>query len=479
LNRKKYETIINKIKSDNIDVSCRYINSITGQVAIVFIKQITDRALLSQQIIKPLVREEKKYNLNAKYVMDNVIFSGECELENDFEKVEAYLLEGMTILLFSNDSRYIVANLKKVEQRSVTEPDITYSYRGPKDCFNENLDTNISLIRYRLKNKNFRIDYQEVGERTKTRVAVVYFEDIANNEAVKEVKKRIDSIKIDGIIESGELQAFLLNKKYNIFPQMGIVERSDMACGALLEGKVIVIVEGSGYALVAPKVLSEFLWSCDDKYANKFIGYFARFLRVTALMLSYAIPSMYIAIVSFHNDILPSDYIIAIAQARSKVPFNALIEVLIIEIFISLLIEGLIRVPSKIGTAIAIVGAIIIGEAAIAAGIFSPLLLIVVSISLISTFVPSDITSVRPFRFLRFGLIILTGIFGLYGFVLGLVLLLSQLVSTNSFGVAYMTPFAPFITKDAVKSLFYNVTTAPRRPYFLKTKDKYRGKANK
>jgi spore germination protein KA len=476
MNKKHYDKIINKIMSDNIDVTNRIINFTASQISVLYIKELTDSSSLSLEVIKPLIENKNILNVNVKTAMDKIIFSSDCKIESDRVKIEDYILQGMTVILFSNDNRYIVINLKKIAHRTVSNPELNYTLRGPKDCFIENLDTNLSLIRYRLKDKNLRIDYQKVGKRTKARVAVIYFEDIANNKIVSEVKKRIEKVNIDGIIESGELQAFLLNRKSNFFPQMGIAERSDMACGALLEGKVVTLVEGSDLALIAPKVLSEFLWSCDDIYDNKYAGFFHRIIRVIALMLSLTAPAMYVAIVSFHNDILPSDYIIAISQARAKVPFNAVIEVLLIEIIVALLVEGLVRVPKKIGTAVSIVGAIIIGEAAIAAEIFSPLLLIVVSIALISAFVPSDYTLVSTFRFLRFSFIIITGIFGLYGFILGITLLLAQLVSTNSFGVAYMTPFAPFITKDAIKSLFYDKTLAPRRPYFLRTKDKYRGK---
>lgn len=267
----------------------------------------------------------------------------------------------MTVLLFSNDIKYFVINLKKIEKREVPSPETTYTIRGPKDCFIEDLDTNISLIRYRIKDENLKIETHEVGQRTKTRVNVIYLEDVANNVCVREVKKRIDAIDIDGIIESGELQAFMLNKKLNLFPQMGLIERSDMACSALLEGKVIVIVEGSGWALVAPKVFSEFFWSCDDNYDNKYIGLFMRILRIIALFLSFGVSSLYIAVVSFHNDILPSNYLISIALSRARVPFNALVEVLLIEIIMELMHESLVRVPTKIGSAIGIVGAIIIG----------------------------------------------------------------------------------------------------------------------
>jgi spore germination protein KA/spore germination protein len=302
------------------------------------------------------------------------------------------------VLLFSHSREYIVINLKLVEKRSTTEPAMMYTVRGPRDAFVENLDSNLSLIRYRLKSESVRIEMMEVGKRSRTEVAVIYLEDVANNTAVAEIKKRIGAIDADGLCSSGEQQSFLSNSKANLFPQMGIIDRSDMACGALLEGKVIVLMDGDPWALVAPKVFSEYLWSCDDYYLNAYVGTFLRILRVIALNLSFIVSALYVAIVSYHNDVLPGPYMIAIAQARAKVPFNALLEVLIIETIAELIRESLIRVPTKIGAAIGIVGAIIIGQAAVAAGVFSPLILIVISLSLIASFVPSDYTLVDAFR---------------------------------------------------------------------------------
>jgi spore germination protein KA/spore germination protein len=279
---------------------------------------------------------------------------------------------------------------------------------------------------------------------------------------------------VDGLSSSGELQAFLLNNKISLFPQMGIIERSDMACGALLEGKVVVVMDGSPWALVAPKVFSEFIWTCDDFYLNKYFGTFLRIIRVIALNMAFIVSSLYVAVVSFHSDALPSAYMIAIAQARAKVPFSALLEVLLIELIGEIIRESLVRVPTKIGVAVGIVGAIIIGQAAVAAGIFSPLILIVISLSLISSFIPSDYTLMDAFRVLKFVLIIATGTFGFYGFTLTIIFVLAQLVSINTFGTPYMAPLSPFNLPDFIKSIVYSKTIAPHRANFLRTKDNTR-----
>lgn len=479
MNKPNNDNIIDDLKKHNVNIANRTIDFLNIHVTILYIKELTNRISLSELVIKPLIDTKFNKRLNAQTVVNNIIYLDDCKIESENAEIENFILSGFSVILFSGESEYIVANVKKIAQRAVSTPEITHSLRGPKDCFIENLDTNISLIRYRLKSKSLNISYQKVGARTQSRVAIIYFDDIANDTVVTEIKSRIEQINIDGIFESGELQSFLLNHKLNLFPQMGLIERSDMACGALLEGKVVVMIEGSGLALVAPKVLSEFLWSCDDAYDNKYVGFFLRMLRTLALILSFTASSIYLATVAFHNDLLPSRYIILLAEARAKVPFNSFVEVLSVELIVELLREALIRVPSKIGTAIGIVGAIIIGDAAISAGVFSPLLLIVISISLIASFVPSDFTLVNPFRVLKFLLIIITGVFGFYGLILGLTLILANLVSINSFGVPYMTPFAPHIRKDLAKSFFYSKSLAKRRPYFLNLKDKYRASTDK
>lgn len=469
----RYENIISRIKSSNLSLGERRIDYGFGSITLFYVKQLTDRVSLSELVVKPLIQYGKCEALKASDIA-NIIYADDVLVEHDENMVEQYILKGMTVILFSGDTEYAVVNLKMVEKRTTTEPVMTYTIRGPRDALVENLDSNLSLVRYRLKDESLRIDMMEVGKRNKTSVAVIYFKDIANDTCVNEVKKRISIIDIDGISSSGVLQSFMLNSKANLFPQMGIIERSDMACEALLEGKVVIIMDGDPWALVAPKVFSEYLWACDDFYLNKYFGIFLRTLRVIALNLAFIVSALYVAIVSFHNDVLPGAYMISIAQARAKVPFPALIEVLLIEIIAELIRESMIRVPSKIGTAIGIVGAIIIGQAAVSAGIFSPLLLIVISMSLISSFVPSDYTIMDPFRVLKFLLIIATGMLGFFGFTLVILFVIAQLVSLNTFGVPYMAPLAPFNKKDFAKSAVYSKTLAKTRPAFLRTKDNTR-----
>ncbi|MFZ7134044.1 MAG: spore germination protein [Eubacteriales bacterium] len=483
MKRFDFEEMVAYLNTKNLDYTERSIPFHNGMlrsalIKLFYISQLTDRAALTDNIVKPLVLHcsSARKSINAQIAMDSIIYADNCRIESDAGKIEDFILSGMVVILFSNDKQYIVVNLKKVEHRSVPTPQLSYTIRGPQDCFTENLDANLSLIRYRVKDKNMRIKNFDVGRRTKARVAVIYIEDITNDIVVEEVQKRIERIDVDGIGESGELQAFLLNNKLQLFPQMGLVERSDMAFHSLLEGKVLVLVDGSAVALLAPKIFSEFFYSCDDRFDNKLFGVFTRILRYTSIIIALTASSLFVALTSFHTDVLPVKYAISLSEMRSNVPVTALIGALSLEFIMELLREALLRVPKQIGSAIGIVGAIVIGSAAIDAGIFSPLLLIIVSTSLLASFAIPDYSLLNPFRVLKFILLLFTGAMGFFGFTIFMTFILAELVSLNSFGVPYMAPWAPFNFYDFVRSIISGSTIDWKRPNYLRTKDKNRMK---
>lgn len=471
-----FERFTQSLEQESRGLKHRTIPYCDGVLKVFCVLQLTDRDMLTESIIKPLVVHCKTQTVNARIAAQSVLFADDFTIECDTAKISDHILNGMVVILFSNDNEYIVANLKKVQQRAVSAPQLSYTTRGPQDCFTENLDTNLSLIRYRLKDKNARFDFLEVGKRTKARVAVIYVDDVVNKKVVEQIKDRINKISVDGIEESGELQSFLTNSKYQLFPNMGLVERSDLSCQCLLEGKVLVMVDGSGIGLIAPKIFVEFLESSDDRYDNKFFGVMSRMLRYLAIILAFTSTSVLVAISAYHTDVLPSSYAILLAQMRANVPFDALVGALIVEVIMELLREALIRIPKQIGTAIGIVGATVIGEAAISAGIFSQLMLIVGALSLLSSFVIPDYSLINTFRILKFMLIIATGMLGFFGFTVFIIFVLAELVSMESYGVPYMAPAAPFNLYDFVRTLIYNTTMAPKRPNYLRTQDKSRAK---
>jgi len=470
---KGMEAILSYLRSLNITFTERTVPYRRGEMKALYIKQIVDLTALPDQVLKPVVQYAASTGkpLKAAQVMNDVIYAADCRLETDTKKIQSHILEGMVVLLFSTDPQYVVVNIKKVEHRNVSEPEITYTVRGPRDCFVETLDVNLSLIRYRLKDPSLRVEMMEVGKRTKTSVAVIYMEDIASNTVVTEIKKRIGGISIDSVWGTSELQHFLQNSKHNLFPLLGTTERSDWACESIVEGRVVILADGGHIALIAPHIFAESMYACDDRYDNKFFGLFSRILRYMALYIVLCPSSQYIAIVSFHSYILPIQYTVLLSQLRQNVLFSPLIEVLLLELLVELIREALMRVPSKIGTAIGVVGAIIIGQAATSAGVFSPLLLIIVSAELLASFAIPDYFAVHPFRILKFLVILMTGSMGLFGFILALTVILISMFSLNSFGVPYMAPFAPFDRYDYRRALMFSRAASPYRQQYLRTKD--------
>lgn len=478
-----FEKMVDSLRLKNLDIKERSIPFGHEMVKIYYIQQLTDRTMLTESVVKPLIHycssNQEQKHLGAQMTMDGIIYVDDCKLESDADKIQEIILSGMVVVVFSHDKEYIVINLKSVAHRSIPQPELTYTIRGPQDCFVENLDANLSLVRYRMKDKNLVIKKLEVGVRSKTAVAVIYIGDIANDTVVQEIQNRIERIDIDGIGESGELQSFLLNSKWQLFPQIGLIERSDMTFTSLLEGKVIILVDGSELALMAPKTFSEFFYSCDDRYDGKYFTLFNRVLRYCAFILSITGTSVFVALTSFHTDVLPSQYVISLAQMRASVPFTALVGALSLEFIVELLREALLRVPKQIGPAIGIVGAIVIGQASTSAGIFSPILLMIAAAELMASFVVPDYSLMNTFRVMKFILLLFTGLLGFFGFTIFLTFILIELVSTDSFGTPYMAPWAPFNLYDFIRSFLYNLTIDPKRPHYLRTKDNTRTSGDK
>jgi spore germination protein KA/spore germination protein len=460
----------------NADISLRTLQCRGERISILYVQQLTDRHALSEHVIKPLAEYcaggGKK--LDAQSAAGSVIFADDCSVSDDEHGLERHILNGMTVVCFSGDKSYIVINLKQVDHRPVPEPELQYCIRSPRDCFVENIDVNISLLRYRLKDSSLKLEHLTVGQRTRTRVTLLYIGDIANDTCVGEIRKRVNAVDTDGILESGELQAFLMNSKLGIFPEMCAVERSDWAAEMLLEGKVVLLIDGSSLALAAPITFAELMYSCDDRYDNKYMGLFMRLLRITAFFISFSLSSYWVAIIAFHSDILPAGFVIQLAEARARVPFSALVGVLLLEFIVELIRESLVRVPSKIGSAIAIVSAIIIGQASVSAGVFSPLLLILISIEFLASFAVPNQIAVNPLRIIKILLLLITSMFGFYGFILGLTVVVINMVSINSFGVPYIAPFGPFNLHDFLRVFMFSRTTSPKRQQYMRNKDSTR-----
>jgi len=471
--------LLNGIKQlqENISgLNTRVLKVGNSEVCILYIPHICDGVKIRDALITPILQYSKNDPISPKIIMESVIYAEEVKYENQLNKLTDYLLEGNSIIMVSNFPEYLIVNTFKVDRRNIQSPEVESSLRAPRDSFNESLDTNLSLIRYRIKDSTLKIDMCKVGRRTKTSVAVLYLKDVTNNKFVEQVKKTLSEIDVDGILESGYIQKYLSNKNSTLFSQIGISERSDSSCAHILEGKLCILVEGSNIALTLPQNFTDFLDAGDDHYESMYWGIFIKDIRIMSIVISLTLSSMYVTIVAFDPDVLPSQYIFALAASRIAAPVNAVIEAILMEIAVELIREASIRLPRQIGPSVSIVGTIIIGQAAVAAGLVSPLMVIIVSLSSISSFITSDITLMYPIRLLKFLMLILAGIFGLFGFIMGLTIVLVKICSITSFGVPYTAPISPFNFKEIKNFVLSNVILDKERPEHLQTQDKKRQK---
>ncbi|MFD3155470.1 spore germination protein [Haloimpatiens sp. FM7330] len=469
--KNKYEEKIEKLSQDNVGVTIRKLCN-NKKIYVLYISQITDRERVSSDIIKPILQYSCEENLTIDIISKSVIYMDDIDIDNDENKIEDYILKGKSIIIIDDEDEYIIANTYKVEKRGIEGPQIQNLLRGPRDAFTENFETNLSLIRYRIKDSSLRIDTYSIGERTKTSIAVVYLKDVTNPRYVNEIEKRLKKIKTDGIFESGYIEKFIFKDNYGIFPRAGMVERSDAACANLLKGKICIIIEGSNFGLVVPQNFGEFLDAGDNHYENTYVSVISKVLRIIALGMSLVLSSLYVALVSFNPDVLPGTYIVVLASSRVTVPVNALLEVTLMEVVTDILKESSIRLPKPIGPAISIVGTIVIGQAAVSAGVVSSLTVIIISLSTMTSFAAPDYTITSPISLLKYVLIFITGVFGLFGFVIGFTFIVINVTSIESLEVPYTAPIAPLNLKDLKNCILSDITKEKERPSFFKTKDK-------
>ena len=461
---------INELDNKNIGMYVRKLLTSKREILLLYIPLIVDRKSISENIIKPVLEYPKVDEITMKKLAESVILADKVEFDNDEDKIEGYLLQGKTIII-SNDVDYLVVDTFKREKRNVESPEVETGIKAPRDAFTESIETNLTLIRQRLKDPALQIETMSIGRRTKTKVAIVYIDDIVNYDYLNRIKDQLNRIEIDGILESGYIQKYLSDRK-KIFPQIGNSERSDSVVGKLLDGKVAIIVDGSNFALVAPRTFLEFLDSGDDHYENSYIAIFVSILRFIALVLTLTLSALYVTVVAYQPDILPSQYILSLANSRVSVPVNAVMEAFLMEFVVELLRESNTRLPRQIGPSIGIVGTIVIGQAAVSAGLVSPLMVIIVSLSSMASFALPDYSLVNITRVLKFFMILCAGLFGLFGFIMGYTFLMVILVSTYTVGIPYTAPIAPFSLKDIKDFLLADVASNKDRPSYINANDK-------
>ena len=390
------------------------------------------------------IRKVKKFNL-ADYIESCLIPQNSITQQSSFDDIFAGINSGNCALFVDTLSVCFDIDVKGFKQRSISQPENEIVIKGPHEAFVENLRTNTSLLRRFTNNENLTIENIKVGKITKTNCAVCYIQNITNDDLVAEAKYRLNNLEIDSLLSAGELEQLLTDNNVLEIPKILVSERPDNAVKALLQGRVVIIVNGSPYALILPAVLIDFLSSPEDTNLKTKFGNFLKIIRIISAFFALLLPGLYIAITNFHREIIPTELLYSILSSMQSVPFPIILEVLIMEISFEIIREAGLRVPSPIGPTLGIVGALVLGQAAVSAGIVSPILIIIVAITGISSFAIPDFSFSFHLRYFRFGFILLGFLAGFLGIGIGIFIYLAELCDLETFGVSYTAPYAPFI----------------------------------
>jgi len=458
---------IKKILGSPSDLVVREFNYYGIPAAAVMIDGLVDKVTVVEGILKPLMLEariakalpENPY----KSLRDEMLAISEIKETNNFSEFLLAVLSGEVGLILEKNTTALLASAKGWAARSVSEPMNEVVVRGPQEGFTETLRVNTALIRRRIRSPHLRFESLKIGRTSQTDVVIAYLEDIADAKIVEEVRTRLSRIDIDAVLESGYLEEFIEDDPFNIFPQVKHTERPDKAVADMLEGKVVILTDGTPMALVVPTTFTEFFQAAEDYYEKYFLSNFLRAIRLISFFLAMFLPSLYIAIITFHQEMIPTELLLNIWASRSGVPFPAFVEALLMEIAFEALREAGVRLPRPVGQAVSIVGALIIGQAAVEAGIVSTSMVIVVAITGIASFAIPAFNMAIAARIYRFIIMLLAASFGMFGLMIGFIFLVIMLCNTRSFGVPYLAPLAPF-------SLSAQKDTAARVPWWLMIK---------
>ncbi len=452
---KTFEEIKQKLHESG-DLLNRSVQFFGTQIMLVFVADLVDDQLLSDSVVHTMCCYSGQIKQDVVTELKNKVLA-DCSLSSAYDLDEAIskLLQGNCLLLVDGAEEILSANVEKIVVRAVAEPPTSVVIKGPREGFNESIKYNLNLIRRRVKSDDLVVNTLEIGKLTKTQVAVVYFNSVADKKVVKHILKRLKDIEIDGVIDSHYLVSFLQKNPKSLFKQVGDTEKPDILVGKMLEGRVGILVDGSPIVLTLPFILIEDLQNSDDYYSQPIRVTFVRILRFVGVILAVLLPGMYVALEKFHYKILPLEFLVTIMNTTQGIPFSPFMEVLFIVLLFEILYEANLRMPQYFGMAMSIVGALILGETAVNAGLVSPPAVMIVALSGITFYiVPSQ---AAQFSMLRLLVLIIGASLGLYGVIVFCVLIVAYLSSFDSYNSAYLAPTAPYIASDQ-KDMFKRTT---------------------
>ena len=484
---------IKKILVDNDDLIIREFvvgDILTVKLALVFIDGLVSKDYITEYVIGSLLQEEeiKSFTLEGyktsifESIKKQGIYSAEVKDVEDWDSSLQAILSGDTLLLIDNSSTAIIIGSRGAPARGIGEPQTETVVRGPRDGFTEVLMFNIALIRRRIKDPKLRVKMHTVGRRSKTGVALMYIDDIVDKKLVDEVNKRISGIDIDAILDSSILENLIEDNYLSPFPQMENTERPDAVAASIYEGRIALVVDNSPFVVLVPATIGTLMQSSEDYYTRWPEATYIRLFRLLGMILILLPGPAYVALTAYHPGLLPTKLMYFLAASRINVPFPAILEAILMDTTMELLREAGTRVSGPIGTTIGIVGGLVIGQAAVEAGIVSPLMIIIVAIATVATFVLPSYEFSAALRVIKFGFYLLAGSLGLYGITLASILLIGHLAKLNSFGIPFMSPYSGLGMEEG--DLKDTLVKAPiqrlwMRPGFTHPKNKQRMRRDK
>lgn len=455
------DMMISRNLSDNLNIlhgiflSCNdvifhefILDSFKCPAVLIFISDLVDIKLINEEIMPSLLNISQKSadpadNSIMECIKKHFIRFADLDGISTIGEVIDAVLNGTTVLLINDEIKGLKFKTANFKDRNISEPTIEKLIRGPKESFTENIFTNISLIRRKIKSPELKFEEFFLGRKTQTKVEIAYLQGIADVYIIDEVKNRLNGIDVDSILESGYVEELIEDTPYTVFPLIQHSERPDKIAAGILEGRVAVLIDGTPFVLLVPALMAQFFQSCDDYYERFPAATAVRIIRYIFVMAALLLPGLYVATISYHNEMIPSRLAITILRASHQVPFPIFIEALIMDVTFEALREAGIRLPGPANQTVGIVGVLVIGDAAVRAGLVSPITVVIIAVTAVSSFGIPSYDMGYALRILRFAMLLLGALLGLYGIMIGLLIIMFHLVSLKSFGVYYLSPIAP------------------------------------
>ncbi|MDI3480572.1 MAG: spore germination protein [Tepidanaerobacteraceae bacterium] len=447
---------------------------------VVFLDGLVDRELLEKSVMIPLMVKSQEENINHflknnafDYIENHLLASTDLKKISEMERVIQSVCSGSTAIFIDGLNKALIVDYEGYNFRNVEEPEVEPVIRGPREGFTEALRVNNALIRRKIKSPKLKAEFLEIGSITKTQVGLFYIDGVVNNKILEEARKRISRINIDGILDTNYIDELIRDAPLCPFPLIHRTEKPDVVAAELLSGKLAILVDGSPSALIVPAVFTEFFISSEDYYLIFIFSSFTRWIRFLSLLIAVFLPALYVAVTTYHQEMIPTPLAISIAATREGVPFPTFVEAALMGLVFEILREAGTRMPRTIGQAVSIVGTLIIGDAAVSAGLTSPPTIIITALTGLAIFTIPAPEMVITLVIIRFLLLILGAVMGLMGIMLATLILLSYLASLRSFGVPYLSPLGPLKPRDLQDSIVRVPWWMMRwRPHLIGSKSK-------